>query len=103
MSLIAWLLIGFTEISAQVINNVTITEIRKANQTKQRLDSCQASGNILAEDRNKWIDSTFIERKKNQKLLSQNDKITRKRDNWRIVSGVLLIVSTVELIIKTKF
>ena len=75
-----------------------MSEIRKANATKQKLDSCHASGVIVAEERNKWIDSTSIERDKNKVLVKKNKSIAQKRDNWRIAGLVALAISLAEII-----
>jgi hypothetical protein len=92
--------IGLEKTTAQVADKtvtVYLSEIRKANETKQRLDSCAATGQIILEEKNQILDSISVERAKNKVLLKKNTSITKKRNRWRIIGIVAFAVIMLQM------
>lgn len=96
------LTIGLSTISAQNEKevNVPFSWLRKANEAEQKLDSCHALGVVLKDSVNRWKDSTKVSNTKNTKLVKKVEKLTKGRDNWRTVSIVAIIVSTLSIVFK---
>lgn len=72
--------------------------MRKANETKQQLDSCHSSGLIVTVERNAYIDSTSERNSTNKKLRKANIKLEKGRNNWRLVSITMIVLTTISTI-----
>ncbi len=83
--------VGLEKTTAQASDKtvtVYLSEIRKANETKQKLDSCAATGQLILAEKNQILDSISVERDRNKVLLRKNTSITKKRNRWRILGIV---------------
>ncbi len=96
LSLILLLLPGSNKTLAQ--SKIVIEEIRKANQTKQDLDLCQAEKRNLQENFADLL-KAFELQTQNVKILTQglSREVKRKRI-WRSIAIGALIVSTIQTV-----
>ncbi len=93
------LLSGFEKTSAQTNKDWLIPAMRKANETKLQLDSCKAFGLIVTNDRNAYLDSTRQRNASMKKLIKTNARIEKGRNNWRLVSTILIIFTTISTVL----
>jgi hypothetical protein len=82
--------------SAQKIN---VDAIRKANETKQQLDSCQSFGLIVTQQRNAYIDSTSERNTSIKQLTKDNKRLTKRRNFWRKATGISVIITIITLLL----
>lgn len=73
--------------------------VRKANESKQRLDSCKADGLIVTVQRNAYMDSTSDRNGTIKKLKKANKRLQNRGDNWQKATGVTLLITILSILL----